>query len=136
MRTFFYIAASNFVFPVMLSLAQLIFIYAKPDYYVGIYMTTLFFLNGVVQVLCLLLATVWVASNHSQEHSSQMRDASANSSLDSHRKRAHVERTPIPRVDLELGYGGDSDIALQSLEKMKSPSLTAVHRQSLNFSVH
>ena len=62
LSTLFWTATSNFVFAIVLSLAQLIFIYVCPDLIVGIYMSTLFIVNDILQIICGLLATVWSTS--------------------------------------------------------------------------
>ncbi|THG94433.1 hypothetical protein EW026_g7040 [Hermanssonia centrifuga] len=63
--TLFWLASSNFVFPVLLSLAQFILLFADPAYTKETFMAILFFVNGIVEIICALLATLWVAGNRS-----------------------------------------------------------------------
>ncbi|TFK37705.1 hypothetical protein BDQ12DRAFT_569585, partial [Crucibulum laeve] len=56
----FWIAVSNFVFPVLLSLAQLIFSFKDPSFLDGNYV---FMCNDYVAIIGVLLATVWTAGN-------------------------------------------------------------------------
>ncbi|THG97761.1 hypothetical protein EW026_g4309 [Hermanssonia centrifuga] len=67
LRTLFWIAASNFVFPVMLSLAQIIFLYVASDNFNAVYVALLFFVNDIVEIVCALLATLLVVGNRVQE---------------------------------------------------------------------
>ena len=57
----FWSAATNFVFPVMINAAELLFIYTSSDYHVALYLSSLFFVNDIVQIVCSVLATLWVA---------------------------------------------------------------------------
>lgn len=59
--TLFWIAVSNFVFPVLLSLAQLIFTFRDSSYLDGGY---IFLTNNYVEIIGVLLATVWAAGSH------------------------------------------------------------------------
>ncbi|KAI0351194.1 hypothetical protein OH77DRAFT_1358019, partial [Trametes cingulata] len=55
-RTLFWIASSNFVFPVLLNLAQLILLFRDRDFVHG---TLVFMVDTYVEVIGVLLATVW-----------------------------------------------------------------------------
>ncbi|KAH7884902.1 hypothetical protein F5I97DRAFT_1893225 [Phlebopus sp. FC_14] len=55
-RQIFYIAAANFVFPVMFNIAQIVCITTDPSYGTG---TMLLLVNGYVSVLGVLCATIW-----------------------------------------------------------------------------
>ncbi|KAI0365824.1 hypothetical protein BV20DRAFT_1056099 [Pilatotrama ljubarskyi] len=59
LRTLFWIATSNFVFPVLLNLAQLILVFRDRDFIHG---TLVFLVNTYVVVIGVLLATVWSTS--------------------------------------------------------------------------
>ncbi|KAF9487796.1 hypothetical protein BDN71DRAFT_1404265 [Pleurotus eryngii] len=61
LKGLFWISVSNFVFPVFLSLCQLIFIFRDPDYLKGTY---IFLTNDYVEIVGVLLATVWQAGTH------------------------------------------------------------------------
>ncbi|KAI0365827.1 hypothetical protein BV20DRAFT_953407 [Pilatotrama ljubarskyi] len=56
LRTLFWIAASNFVLPVLLNLAQLIFTFRDSSFLHGTY---IFLVNTYVQIIGVLLATIW-----------------------------------------------------------------------------
>ncbi|KAI0640904.1 hypothetical protein C8Q79DRAFT_1003985 [Trametes meyenii] len=56
LRTLFWIAVSNFVLPVLLNLAQLIFVFRDSSFLHGTYV---FLVNTYVQILGVLLATIW-----------------------------------------------------------------------------
>ncbi|KAI0820495.1 hypothetical protein BC628DRAFT_1330172 [Trametes gibbosa] len=56
LRTLFWIAVSNFVIPVLLNLAQLIFIFRDVEFLHGTY---IFIVNNYVQIIGVLLATIW-----------------------------------------------------------------------------
>ncbi|PFH45066.1 hypothetical protein AMATHDRAFT_72036 [Amanita thiersii Skay4041] len=62
----FWIAVSNFIFPVLLSIAQLIFVFRDPDFVDG---SLVLLVNDYVEIVGVLLATVWVAGAHwSSDH--------------------------------------------------------------------
>jgi hypothetical protein len=61
-----WLSASNFVIPDLLSLTQLIVLFAGTSPTTGIYIFPLFFVNPCVEIMGVLLATVWAASNHWQ----------------------------------------------------------------------
>ncbi|PSR81509.1 hypothetical protein PHLCEN_2v6367 [Hermanssonia centrifuga] len=71
LRTLFWLASSNFVFPVLLSLAQFILLFVDPAYTREIFMAILFYVNDIVDIICALLATLWVASNRSASSDSK-----------------------------------------------------------------
>ncbi|KAI0351191.1 hypothetical protein OH77DRAFT_1429988 [Trametes cingulata] len=56
LRTLFWIAVSNFVIPVLLNLAQLIFSFRDSSFLHGTY---IFLVNNFVQIIGVLLATIW-----------------------------------------------------------------------------
>ncbi|KAI0776549.1 hypothetical protein BD413DRAFT_602137 [Trametes elegans] len=56
LRTLFWIAVSNFVIPVLLNLTQLIFTFHDSSFLHGTY---IFIVNNYVQIIGVLLATVW-----------------------------------------------------------------------------
>ena len=61
LNTLFWIAVSNFVFPVILNIVQLIFAYQDPDFSHGI---CIFLANNYVGAIGALFATVWCSSEH------------------------------------------------------------------------
>ncbi|PSS31036.1 hypothetical protein PHLCEN_2v2368 [Hermanssonia centrifuga] len=67
LRGLFWIASSSFVFPVMLSLAQIIFLYVASDDINLVYVTLLFYVNDIVEIVCALVATLLVVGNSAQE---------------------------------------------------------------------
>ncbi|KAJ6623566.1 hypothetical protein B0H10DRAFT_2010538 [Mycena sp. CBHHK59/15] len=58
LKTLFWISLSNFVFPVLLSIIQLVFRFRDPSYLDGTYV---FLTNNYVEIVGVLLATVWAA---------------------------------------------------------------------------
>ena len=52
---------SNFVFPVILSIIQLVFIFRDPDFLKGTY---IYLTNSFVEIIGVLLATVWTSGSH------------------------------------------------------------------------
>ncbi|KAJ7157797.1 hypothetical protein C8R46DRAFT_958768 [Mycena filopes] len=67
LRSLFFIAVGNFVFPCLLSLVQLIFVFRNPSFLDGTYV---FFTNAYVEIIGVLLATIWVAGGHWSEQNS------------------------------------------------------------------
>ncbi|KAJ7157809.1 hypothetical protein C8R46DRAFT_1113019 [Mycena filopes] len=67
LRSLFFIAVGNFVFPCLLSLVQLIFVFRNPNFLDGTYV---FFTNCYVEIIGVLLATIWVAGGHWSEQNS------------------------------------------------------------------
>ncbi len=65
LRGLFWIASSSFVFPVMLSLAQIIFLYVASDNINSVYVPLLFY--DIVEIFCALVATLLVVGNSAQE---------------------------------------------------------------------
>jgi hypothetical protein len=59
LKALFWIAVSNFVFPVILSIIQLILLFHDPSYLTGSY---IFLANDYVEIIGVLLATVWTTS--------------------------------------------------------------------------
>ncbi|OJT12738.1 hypothetical protein TRAPUB_10715 [Trametes pubescens] len=69
LRTLFWIATSNFMIPVMLNLTQLIYVFRDPEFLHGTY---IFLVNNYVQIVGVLLATVWSSGTQwSQQAASQ-----------------------------------------------------------------
>ncbi len=69
LRTLFWIATSNFVIPVMLNLTQLIYVFRDLEFLHGTY---IFLVNNYVQIIGVLLATVWSSGTQwSQQAASQ-----------------------------------------------------------------
>ncbi|TFK33497.1 hypothetical protein BDQ12DRAFT_589428, partial [Crucibulum laeve] len=56
----FWIAVSNFVFPVILCLVQLVFIFRDPTFIIA---SCIFLTNDYVEIIGVLLATVWTAGS-------------------------------------------------------------------------
>lgn len=56
LKALFWIGVSNFVFPVILNLVQLIFVFRDPSFLDGSYV---FMVNTYVQIIGVLLATMW-----------------------------------------------------------------------------
>ncbi|KAF8189771.1 hypothetical protein K438DRAFT_1763420 [Mycena galopus ATCC 62051] len=68
LRSLFFIALGNFVFPCLLSLIQLIFLFRDPKFLDGTYV---FLTNCYVEIIGVLLATIWVAGGQwSEAHGS------------------------------------------------------------------
>ena len=74
LKGLFWIAVSNFVFPVILSIIQLVFIFRDPDFLKGTY---IYVTNCFVEIIGVLLATVWTSSSHwKSDSNSTVRGAS------------------------------------------------------------
>ncbi|PFH46138.1 hypothetical protein AMATHDRAFT_51267 [Amanita thiersii Skay4041] len=58
-RGLFWIAVSNFVFPVLLAIVELVFMFHVRNFIHGIYVG---YVNAYVSIVGVLLATVWAAS--------------------------------------------------------------------------
>jgi hypothetical protein len=61
---------SNFVFPVILSIVQLVFIFRNPDFLKVAY---IFVTNCFVEIIGVLLATVWTSSSHWSDSTNTVR---------------------------------------------------------------
>ncbi|KAI0753771.1 hypothetical protein C8Q74DRAFT_1211121 [Fomes fomentarius] len=77
LRTLFWISVSNFVFPVILNLVQLILAFRNPDFLDGAYVLIV---NNYISVIGVLLATIWSTSTkvqgvHSPDSTLQVADA-------------------------------------------------------------
>ncbi|KAL7278442.1 hypothetical protein ACG7TL_007439 [Trametes sanguinea] len=68
LRTLFWIAVSNYVLPVALNLAQLIFVFRDPSFLHGSY---IFIVNNYVQIIGVLLATIWATGTQLTERASR-----------------------------------------------------------------
>ncbi|KAJ7765511.1 hypothetical protein DFH07DRAFT_737759 [Mycena maculata] len=60
LRALFWISVTNFVFPVLLSITQLIFRFRDKNYYHDLY---IFFANDYVAIVGVVFATVWVVGS-------------------------------------------------------------------------
>ncbi|KAH9478635.1 hypothetical protein JR316_0009092 [Psilocybe cubensis] len=60
-KALFWISVSNFVFPVILSIIQLIMLFRDPNFLKGSY---IFLTNDYVEIVGVLLATVWASTSH------------------------------------------------------------------------
>jgi hypothetical protein len=67
---------SNFVFPVILSIIQLVFIFHDPDFLKGMY---IYVTNCFVEIIGVLLATVWTSSSHWSDSTGTVRGATIES---------------------------------------------------------
>ncbi|GJE96434.1 hypothetical protein PsYK624_126310 [Phanerochaete sordida] len=63
-RTLTWIVSSNFVIPDFLSLIQLIGLFLPQTTNVEVYIVGIFFTNPCIEIISVLFATVWAASNH------------------------------------------------------------------------
>ncbi|KAI1795244.1 hypothetical protein LXA43DRAFT_882068 [Ganoderma leucocontextum] len=59
-RTLFWIALSNFVFPVIFDVAQLVLIFRDPNYVEGFYVISV---NSYVSILGVLFSTIWASGS-------------------------------------------------------------------------
>ncbi|KAI9061930.1 hypothetical protein FKP32DRAFT_1575076 [Trametes sanguinea] len=64
LRTLFWIAVSNYILPVVLNFAQLIFVFRDPSFLHGSY---IFIVNNYVQIIGVLLATIWATGTQLTE---------------------------------------------------------------------
>ncbi|PIL26376.1 hypothetical protein GSI_12132 [Ganoderma sinense ZZ0214-1] len=67
LKTLFWISVSNFVFPVLLNVVQLIFILRDPDFTRGL---LVFMVNNYVTIIGVLLATIWASGSEVRERAS------------------------------------------------------------------
>ena len=67
LRAFFWIATSNFVFPVILNIVQLAFAYSDPNFLHSEY---IYMVNVYVVILGVLFATIWCSSTRDPEEDS------------------------------------------------------------------
>ncbi|CDO76591.1 hypothetical protein BN946_scf184868.g5 [Trametes cinnabarina] len=67
-RTLFWIAVSNYMVPVVLNLAQLILAFRDPSFIHGSY---IFIVNNYVQIIGVLLATIWATGTQFAESARQ-----------------------------------------------------------------
>src|SRR6266550_6969661 len=68
LEALFWIAISNFVIPVMLSIAQLVVIWMSKDLMV---LAIIFTVNIYVEIIGVLMATIWVAGSQWREKKSR-----------------------------------------------------------------
>ncbi|RDX57202.1 hypothetical protein OH76DRAFT_1476640 [Lentinus brumalis] len=61
LKALFWIAVSNFVLPVILTLVQLIYVFRDTNFFHG---TIVFNVNTYVQIIGVLLATIWCTGTH------------------------------------------------------------------------
>ncbi|KAG7093929.1 hypothetical protein E1B28_007564 [Marasmius oreades] len=119
LKALFWIAISNFVFPVLLSLAQLIFAFRDSSYLDGGY---IFLTNNYVEIIGVLMATVWVAGSHWSDGGSTASSypKSSNQSMSApqfyipSRPSRATDRTFGSTVTSEVGYI-DSEMSLDRL---------------------
>lgn len=64
LRALFWIASSNFVLPVILSLIQLGLVFSRLNTVAASYLPLLYILNGDLEVIGVIVATIWAASHH------------------------------------------------------------------------
>ena len=76
LKGLFWIAVSNFVFPVILSLFQLVFIFRNSDFFKFSY---IYVTNAFVEIIGVLLATIWTSSFHWSHSTSTVRGAAIES---------------------------------------------------------
>ncbi|PIL26399.1 hypothetical protein GSI_12156 [Ganoderma sinense ZZ0214-1] len=84
-RTLFWIALSNFVFPVIFDVAQLVLIFRDPDYVEG---ACIISVNSYVSVLGVLFSTIWAGSSSSSS-AARPRDMPPGSSSSSSLRTRH-----------------------------------------------
>lgn len=73
LASLFWIAVSNFLFPVLFSLIQIMFLFRDDGYITG---TSIYLVNSYVEIIGVLFATVWVAGTHWTIHDSKNPDPS------------------------------------------------------------
>ncbi|KAJ6496768.1 hypothetical protein DFH09DRAFT_1103559 [Mycena vulgaris] len=111
LRSLFFIALGNFVFPCLLSLVQLIFLYRGRQFLDGTYV---FLTNCHVEIIGVLLATIWVAGGHWSEQQNSATRATDMRYHQQHKVRIQGHgASPVPNSsgdkstviteDLELG---------------------------------
>jgi hypothetical protein len=67
---------SNFVFPVILSIFQLVFIFRNPNFLKVAY---IYVTNGFVEIIGVLLATIWTSSSHWSDSTGTVRGTTVES---------------------------------------------------------
>ncbi|KAF7378414.1 hypothetical protein MSAN_00268000 [Mycena sanguinolenta] len=63
LKNLFYLALSSFMFPCMFSIAQIILTFHNHDFFIGAYVNLT---NIYVEIIGVLLATIWAAKSHSE----------------------------------------------------------------------
>ena len=97
-RTFFWISASNFVFPVILNLVQLVLAFRDPDFLKGAYVLML---NNYVSIIGVLFATIWSAGTKgiSSSPHKETREAELGGALPESPRFASASDVELARVD-------------------------------------
>ncbi|KAJ7645927.1 hypothetical protein DFH06DRAFT_1332867 [Mycena polygramma] len=114
LKSLFYIALGNFVFPCVLSLVQLIFLFRDPSFLDGSYV---FLTNVYVEIIGVLMATIWVAGG---QWSDQTAQGSAAQSSSFHPTRIHISRS----VTDDRGMPRDDEVEMNVLTgRVPSPKL-------------
>jgi hypothetical protein len=67
---------SNFVFPVILSIFQLVFVFHDPNFFKVVY---IYVTNSFVEIIGVLLATVWTSSSHWSDSTGTVRGTTVES---------------------------------------------------------
>lgn len=124
-RSLMWIVACNFIIPDILSLVQLVVLFHDPN--AAIYVFDIFFANPCVEIISVLFATVWAASNHWQAdqsapptfslslHGARMADAASDQSQTRHPRLMHSPSAPLmaaPKVLVEKEVHKDSTTTL------------------------
>jgi len=107
LKTLFWIAVSNFVFPVILSIIQLILLFHDPNYLKGSYV---FMANDYVEIIGVLLATVWTTSNQWTEKNTVYPDTSVKTAprfASNYQLRSGTTESGITRGEFSEAERGD-----------------------------
>ena len=67
-RTLYYIALSNFVFPILFNIAELVVIFTDPNFFHGIMVVTV---NCYVTIIGVMLATIWAQGSNRSDTTSK-----------------------------------------------------------------
>ncbi|KAH9476248.1 hypothetical protein JR316_0011819 [Psilocybe cubensis] len=114
-KALFWIAVSNFIFPVILSIFQLIMLFRDPDFLIGSYT---YLTNDFVEIVGVMLATVWASSsNWSSTNSASLAHPTITSSAPQFARNIHLENfQAFDSIAREENTGTASHLELNSLK--------------------
>ena len=111
---------SNFVFPVILSIIQLVFILHNPNFLKAGY---IYVTNSFVEIIGVLLATVWASSSHWSDSTSTVRGNTVENTLRFAPKNgastfssAGISGSGLIQAKTDVGTSMDSQIELGHVE--------------------
>ncbi|KAK7048096.1 hypothetical protein R3P38DRAFT_2505659 [Favolaschia claudopus] len=126
LRSLFFIALGNFVFPCMLSLVQLIYVFRQPESLNGIYV---FLSNCYVEIIGVLMATIWVAGGQWSESASSSSEDPNRISTIRYKEGTQIH---IGRSVVQETITGDRALELDGFQAAHGKEGSSEHDGSLN----